>query len=103
MNEERKVGSFSAFLEARQKRERSQQPAPRTSPIALLSILAGTDGRELPVSDLMTQSGMEFMEYAEALKNLRGAGFVDLAGQPGAEVVKLTPRGEETAALARSA
>jgi predicted transcriptional regulator len=98
-----KAGSFSAYLEARQKRERSQRAPSKVSAISLLGILAETEQKELQVSELMSKSGMGFAEYAEALKGLRTAGFLDMAGEPGNEVVQLTPKGEEIALLSRSA
>jgi len=99
VKEQTKAGSFSAFLEARLRRERGQQPGSPVAALDLLGILAAVDRQQLPVADLMGKSGMEFVEYAEALKSLRSAGLVATTGTPGTEIVQLTPKGAQIADL----
>ncbi len=103
MAQKTKAGSFSAFLEARQRRERSRQVPSKVSAISLLGILAETEANELPVAELMSKSGMGFVEYAEALKSLEAAGLIAMSGAAGAEEVRLTSKGEEVVTLSRPA
>ena len=93
-----KAGSFSAFLEARQKRERSQQAA-ALSATRLLGILSGETNHELRVSDLWGKSGMDEAVFPEALRSLETAGLIALTGPTFAQIARLTPKGEEIAAI----
>ena len=97
-----RVGSYAPFLEARQKREKRQQKASGRPAFDLIGVLDGAEDRELPVSELMSRSGMGFAEYSDALKRLQVAGIIEMTGAAGEEVVRLTPKGEEIAGLSRS-
>ena len=55
------------------------------------------------MAELQTRSGMDPTRYREALKSLLGAGYVEIAGPPLDEVVRLTDKGAEAARLARPA
>ena len=95
-------GSFLPFLESSQKDKPAVQPAP-PSPLTLLEILARRAEQSLPIFDLQTLSGMEPSRYAEALKSLRSAGYIEFVGEGLEGVVRLTPGGERVAQLARPA
>jgi hypothetical protein len=95
-----KAGSFAAYLEAELRLARKRQ-AQSTPPVGLLGFLADTEDKELPVSDLLLESGMGFIDFAEALKRLKDAGIVMISGTAGEEFVTLTPKGEEVAQLTR--
>ena len=103
MSDKAKAGSFSAFLEAEQKRERRRQAPTKGSAIGLLGILADVKDKELPVAELISKGGMGFVECAEALKSLETAGLIVLSGGAGDEVARLTSKGEEVALLSRPA
>mgnify|MGYP001081657309 CR=1 FL=1 len=97
-----RAGSFSAYLEERQKRQRREQGAPRVSSFGLLGILLEQENRELPISELMSRSGMGFVEFSDALKSLTAAGMISLGGGKGQEVATLTAKGEEVALLSKA-
>jgi predicted transcriptional regulator len=97
-----KAGSFSAFMEEDLKQQRRQPGGARGSAIGLLGILLQREDRELPISELMSQSGMGFVEFSEALKSLTAAGMIGLSGGAGEEVAALTPKGEEVALLSKA-
>ena len=95
-------GSFLPFLESSQQDKPCAQPTP-PSPLTLLEILSRRADRSLPLFDLQTLSGMEPARYAEALKSLRSAGYIELVGEGLDGVLRLTPSGERAAQLARPA
>jgi predicted transcriptional regulator len=97
-----RAGSFSAFVEEDLKQQRIRQGAPKFSAISLLAALLQQENRELPVSELMSQSGMGFLEFSEALKNLTAAGMIGLSRAGGQEVAALTEKGEEVALLSKA-
>jgi len=97
-----RAGSFSAFLEEDLKQQRIRQGAPKFSAIGLLAALLQQESRELPVSELMSQSGMGFVEFSDALKSLTAAGMISLGGGKGQEVAALTAKGEEVAMLSKA-
>jgi predicted transcriptional regulator len=97
-----RAGSFVAFMEADLKRQRKGPGSGGSGALGLLGVLLERDDRELPVSELMSQSGMGFVEFSDTLKSLTAAGMIDLSGGPGQEVAVLTPRGEEVALLSKA-
>ena len=97
-----KAGSFSAFMEEDLKRQRKEQAGAKGSAIGLLGVLFQRDDRELPVSELMSQSGMGFVEFSDAIKSLASAGMISMSGGAGQEVAALTPKGEEVALLSKA-
>jgi hypothetical protein len=96
-------GTFLPFLEYSQREKSTRQPAPAVSPLSLLEILARQPQRSLPLFDLQTLSGMEGARYGEALKSLRDAGYITIAGDPAEQIVTLTDGGAKVAQLARPA
>ena len=96
-----KPGAALPFLEAENKR--AEQQRANTSPLKLLEILARQSRKELPIFDLQGQSGMNPSRYAEALKNLQGAGFIAVEGEGLDQVVRLTGAGAEVTRLAKPA
>ena len=94
----RNLDNFGTFLETLKRRETSRQESKGAS-FDLLTILA--DSGPAPVPDLMKESGMGIIDFAEALKAICEAGLITLAGPPGNEMVELTPNGEQVACLAR--
>jgi len=103
--ERSKAESFTAYLEAKQRRERSRaagSASPGTA-FTILAALAGNSGQPMPLSELQAASGMSFTSFAEAVKRLQDSGYITLAGAPGSESAQLTVLGNEVAALARPA
>ena len=95
-----KADSFSAYLGAW---EQSKASAPASSAAStLLRVLAAAEQKQMTLNDLFPASGLAFFDFGEALKNLRQSGYVTLSGSPSAEMVKLTPLGEDVARLAGS-
>ncbi len=100
--ERSKADSFTAFLEERQ---RLRSSAPNTSggtPLTLLFRLGEAPKQQMPVTELMTASGLAFKDFADALKSLGDSGYVTLTGPPTNEVATLTKLGEDVVRLARS-
>src|ERR1039457_646528 len=95
-----KPGSFAPYMEYAQRDKRDARPAP-ASPLTLLDLLQ--DGGEMSLTRLETLSGMEAQRYRDALKSLRDAGYVSIAGDALDGVVKLTDKGAEVARLVRPA
>jgi hypothetical protein len=94
-----KAESFSAYLQAWE-REKAKAPAMASgAPLAVLTVLAGTDQEQMAVQDLMTASGMGIAGFADALKNLERLGYLTVSGQPSAEIAKLTQLGKDVARL----
>jgi hypothetical protein len=55
----------------------------------------------MSLSDLQAASGMNFMDFAEAIKRLQEMRYITLSGDPSSESAQLTEFGAEVAALAR--
>jgi len=72
------------------------------SSFGLLGVLLEQENRELPISELMSQSGMGFVEFSDALKSLTAAGMISMSGGAGQELAALTPKGEEVALLSKA-
>ena len=100
MAQQSKAESFSAYLGAKERSRSSAAPSSGT-PLALVNALAGAEQMQMPVTELMTASGMAFSDFADALKSLEKSGYLTLSGPASAEVAKLTPLGEDVARLAR--
>ncbi|MCP5110063.1 MAG: hypothetical protein GY953_04435 [bacterium] len=100
--EKQRIGSFTAYLEEKQRLQRSRQPASKVSAINLLPILAAAEGKELPVSELMSRSGLGFGDFSKAYVSLETAGLIELDSGSGEEVIRLTAKGEEIAAVAQA-
>jgi predicted transcriptional regulator len=88
-----KTNGFVTFLETL--RSTSARREPVGASLKLWSSLASSEPRA--VTDLMHESDMDFVTFAESLQALREAGLVELVGEPGNETVQLTPYGEEVA------
>ena len=101
MAQQSKAGSFSAYLGAW---EQSKQNPPASSGTAmtLLQLLAAAEQKQMTLSDLMTASGMAFIDFGESLKNLKDSGYLTLSGSGSNEIAKLTPLGEDVSRLAGS-
>jgi hypothetical protein len=97
-----KAGSFLPFLEASRRKESIPQSAPG-SPLTLLEILARQTQQALPLFDLQTLGNMPPSRYAEALKSLRDAGYIAIAGEAPEQIVQLTDSGFQVSQLARPA
>ena len=96
-----KADSFTAYLEAKQRSERSRQAPTGGTAFSLLNILADAQGKQMPIAELMAASGMPFGAFADALKSLGELGYLTLSGPPASEIVALTKLGEDVSKLAR--
>ena len=94
-----KADSFTAYLEAKQRLKPSAPAATGATPLSLLFKLA--ESGQMALADLQTASGMAFGEFASAVSELGTSGYLEVSGDPGHEVAKLTPLGENVASLAR--
>jgi hypothetical protein len=94
-------GTFLPFLEA-QRREPSTRSA-LASPLSLLEILARQAQQSLPLFDLQTLGQMTPSRYAEALKSLRDAGYIAIAGEAPEQMVRLTDSGAAVVRIAQPA
>jgi DNA-binding MarR family transcriptional regulator len=101
MAQQSKAESFSAYLGAWEKSKSSAADA-SGSRLALLQVLAAADQKQMAVNDLLTASGMGITDFAENLKNLEQSGYLTRSGSASAEIVKLTPLGEDVSRLAGS-
>lgn len=97
-----KPGGFTAYLKYAQRDKQSHAPAV-SSPLGLLEILARQENQSLPIGDLQILSGMDPVRYRDALKSLRGQGWVDVDGPALEEVVRLTEKGGDVARLEKHA
>lgn len=88
------TNSFGTFLETVHYGSTDQR-APVKDSLELWSAIVAS--RPIPVSELMRDSKIDFMTFAEALEALREADLITLTGQPGQETVELTPHGEQVA------
>ena len=103
--ERSKADSFTAYLEAKQRRqkERQAQPVSGGTPLSILGIIAASGANAMPLADLQASSGMNFTSFAESIKRLRDSDYIVITGAPGGESAELTKLGNEVAALARPA
>jgi predicted transcriptional regulator len=53
----------------------------------------------MKIQALMDASQLSFSEFADMVKNLKEAGFVEVAGEPGSELVSLTESGASVLAI----
>ena len=95
-----KAESFSAYLGAWEK-SKSNPPA-SSAPMALLQLLAAAEQKQMTLTDLMTASGMKFIDFGENLKTLKDSGYLTLSGSGSDEIAKLSPLGEDVSRLAGS-
>jgi len=94
-----KADSFTAYLEAKQRLKPSAPTAAGATPLSLLFKLA--ESGPMPLADLQAASGMAFGDFALAVSDLGNSRYLEVSGDPGHEVAKLTPLGENVASLAR--
>ncbi len=99
--ERSKADSFTAFLEAKLRSKARRGAASSGTPLALLTNLAEAPGNKMLVRDLQAASGMSFTDFAEAIKELKESGYLNLSGPPASEVATLTSLGADVAGLAR--
>ena len=101
--ERAKADSFTAYLEAKQRLKPSEPNAAGAgaTPLSLLFKL-GESG-EVPLAALQAKSGMPFGEFSAAVKDLSNSGYLTVSGEPGHEVAKLTPLGENVSRLSQPA
>lgn len=98
MNADKRPSSgsgFGAFLDAL---EAEQRPAPRlrigrSDPRFLRALATGPKA----VGELLAQSGLDVLQFAETLKSAREADLVELSAD--AVTVKLTPLGKQIVAV----
>jgi hypothetical protein len=93
-------GGFEVFLETLNARPPGQGgsapalPGPsKTASVTLLNLLPKEANVEVPVRQVMAESGMDITEFASALVALREADIITLAGVGGEQVLALTPIG----------
>ena len=89
--------SFGTFLEALRNPDNRQRAAapPATQSLVTIKVLALLVTGLRPLTELQAQSGLNFVEFGDALRSLQGQGYVLIEGQPGAEQARLTPSGEQ--------
>ena len=103
---ESKVGSFSAYLEYAQRGSSATPPAvsassspPALGPTSLLTILNQGKAEGTSMDLLAQRSGMSATVFHDSLKQLSDLGFVETFGRPLPDLVKLTAKGSDAAAL----
>jgi hypothetical protein len=96
-----KADSFTAFLEAKQRLRPSAAAFTGTTPLSLLFKLA--QAGPMPLTELQSASGMAFAEFSSAVNDLANSGYVEVTGEPGHEVAKLTALGQNVSRLAQPA
>jgi hypothetical protein len=103
--EQSKAESFTAYLQAKLSRQKTEETAPVAGGTAfsVLAVLARNAGLPMVLPDLQAASGMSFTGFAEAIKKLEDSGYITLTGAPGSESAELTALGSDVAALARPA
>ncbi len=91
-------GTFLKTIESHGIGEANDQQEHEAFPVDSLRILVSLakSGSE-PVTQLLADSEVEFVKFADALKEMRGASLIDLTGEPGNETVQITPTGEQLA------
>ena len=96
-----KADSFTAFLEAKQRLKPSAAASTGATPLSLLFKLA--QAGSMPLAELQSASGMAFAEFSSAVTDLGNSGYVEVTGEPGHEVAKLTALGQNVSRLAQPA
>lgn len=96
-----KADSFTAFLEAKQRLKPAAVASTGGTPLSLLFKLA--ESGSMPLADLQSASGMAFSDFSTAVNDLVNSGYFEVDGEPGHEVAKVTPLGENVSRLARPA
>jgi len=98
------TNSFTTYLQELQRGEKQKQAAPVAAGTAfsVLALLAG-NAEPMPLRDLQAASGMDFTNFADAIKRLQELRYITLSGGPSSEAAQLTEFGAEIAALARTA
>lgn len=82
-------GTFRPYMEA-VNRDATPQPADAD----------GNPGKARQVQELQKQRGLEPSRYAEALKSLRNAGYIEFAGEGFEGVIQQTSSGSQVVQLA---
>jgi predicted transcriptional regulator len=88
-----KTNSFGTFLETVHGRSSGRQPIGDS--LKLWPVLVASEPISVP--ELMRESKMDFSAFAASLEALQEADLVHLVGEPGKEMVELTPYGEQVA------
>jgi hypothetical protein len=102
MAQQSKAESFSAYLGAWEQSKQNSTASSGMAPMALLQLLAAAEQKQMTLTDLMTASGMAFIDFGENLKTLKQSGYLTLSGSGSDEIAKLTPLGEDVSRLAGS-
>jgi hypothetical protein len=99
------ANSFTTYLKEMQRWEKQKQAAPVApgTAFSVLALLAGNAGQPMPLRDLQAASGMDFTNFADAIKRLQELRYITLSGGPSSESAQLTEFGAEIASLARTA
>src|SRR5579875_211173 len=94
INERRPViGSFASLIESNPKK--SALPGSTTGiDILLLVAQTGDAGRDVPVAELLEKSGLRLDQLGELLSDLKKAGFIEMSGDWGRELVSITDLGD---------
>ena len=92
------ANSFGTFLETVQRGDKVEV-AGTNNYLKLLALVNDVDSQSK--AELFEESGLGPIAFAKAMRTLREAGFINVVGQPGQEVVKLTPIGEQIARIER--
>lgn len=75
--------------------ERPPAPEPVDLRMRLVTYLA--EKGQAPIADIQSTFGLGFSEVGPLVLKLEAAGLIQVSGQPGVEVVGLTPQGKELA------
>jgi hypothetical protein len=102
--ERSKADSFTAYLQEKQRLEKTERsaPAPGGTALSLLGALTEATEHRMALAELHIASGMTFGDFAEALERLQASGYLNVSGAPGGETAELTRLGQDVAELARS-
>jgi len=101
-----KLTSFIPYLEAKQKARETRSayaPAKGGTALSILEALACAPNGAMKLGELQPASGMNFLEFFEAVKRLIDLGHITVTGEPGGEIAQLSKLGAEVADLARPA
>ena len=94
----RKAGSFNAYLEYAQRQRKDMPQSEPAGVSAILKLLAGA-GSGVRLTQLAQQTAMSAAAFQEALKKLKDSEFIMITGSPLEEIVELTPKGFDIAAI----